>query len=99
MLAASITGFPARDVGVDPGTEFLRRGRQPLSMICAASFSRMVGEVIASITAARTAAMTVGGVLAGAIGPFQASASTSTPASFSVGMPSSSARREASPGL
>ena len=39
--------------------------------------------------------MMASGVFAGAIRPFQASASTSMPASFSVGMPGSSAERSA----
>src|SRR5258707_924971 len=63
------------------------------SMIWAASFSRIAGALSAWTTARRTEAMTASGVPAGAIRPFQASASTSTPASRSVAMPGRSAER------
>src|SRR5262249_9637189 len=92
MLAASITGFQrAMSASMRARTSSGVVGSG--SMTGAASLSRTVGDVIASITAARTAAITAGGVLAGATMPFQASASTSTPDSLSVGMPGMSAER------
>src|SRR5713226_7287860 len=55
------------------------------AMIWVASFSRMAGVASASATTLWIFAMIASGVLAGAISPFQASASTSTPASLRVG--------------
>ena len=94
MFAASITGFQramSASMRARNSSGVVGIG----SMIWAANFSRISGELSASTTALRTAATICAGVFAGAISPFQASASTSTPAYFSVGMPGMSAERRA----
>jgi len=62
-------------------------------MNCAASLSRVAADISASFARSPMRVTIVSGKPAGPIMPIQASASTSMPASFSVGMSGSSAER------
>ena len=93
--------FAARITGVQRAMSASMRARNcagelPIGSISwVASLSRIAGSVIASTTSRWIFAVTAAGVPAGAIRPIQASASTSMPPSFNVGMPGSKAERAA----
>ena len=76
---------PAGNLAIHPRTQFVWRGADRLHQLGRPAFRACAGCLMISATSLLIFSMTDFGVPPGAIRPFQASASTSMPASLSVG--------------